>query len=74
MKNTTKPNNDAGCSTVADKNTPTGGGEGSHSVRRVLWRSGNKVVYQDVHHRYLWADLERKVKRFALIKGGKVEK
>ncbi len=43
---------------------------GRVQVRRVLWRQDRIVVYQDMAGRYLWADLDAKKQRAALIAGG----
>ncbi len=41
---------------------------GRVQVRRVLWRRGRILVYQDVNGRYLWADLDAGIQHPAIVR------
>jgi hypothetical protein len=70
MENTLKPNKDAGCHTVTDKNRARAGGR-PYPVR-VAWRKERRVVYRDSIGRWYWADLETKEQHRAVIRGGRL--
>jgi hypothetical protein len=70
MRNTQITNNDAGCSAVAHRNTPGHGGA-VPGLKRVIWKKDRLFVFQDTAGAYWWADVDRGIKRAAVLRGSK---
>jgi hypothetical protein len=70
MKNTEKASIDAGSTVLPDGNIKTAGGR--PYVQRVIWRTGEIVVYRDSIGRFYWANLTTRQQYRAVIRGGRL--
>ncbi len=71
MRNMQITNNDAGCSTVAHRNTPQGTPP-MPGLKRIIWKKGRLFVFQDTSGAYWWADVDRGIKRAAVLRRGTI--